>query len=845
MGGSTTPILAALVIQLGLGLAVFQANPHRKTNQCFLFLSLAAAGWLGSLYFAFITKSPVVAERAIRTAFAFATLVPAGFNILRLSIRERRGGWPIILRQSRLWLLVSAAAVCLCLTKFFLSGAVIQPLSNHGLASARPIYGPGFIGFIVHTAFFIVSIAILIFTYIRDLRQLSGGERTELAFILIGVTSTIVFSILTNTVLRLFVEPTQLIWFAPFRPVVFSLVIGYGIATRKIMDVGLFLRRVMSYLLLTVYLLALYAGVWWLVATVLGSSLSSSHPIAHIAAAIVIAFAMAPARGISQRFAERLFISEHGLDFRATVSKAAKILSSVTTLSDLLERFANTVAGAVGTDRVFILLPDKHGFAQQYPVVQPGARLGRLELSREQATIAQLEAARGPIVLGELHRARPTPQLERVMAQLFFLPVAVAIGIFSRDHLAGVMLLGPRVSGRIYGSVEQSALQVLCGQLAVAIENARLFTEVQNAKIYNETLLENLTTGVIAAGLDERITVFNNEAGQITELNPREIEDQSLDKLPPPLRDTLRETLRPGQSQDNGELVLRPDDRSVVVRTSSSIFHGQGGEMLGALMVLTDITALKRLELQIRRSDRLASLGTLSAGMAHEIKNPLVSIKTFAQLLPERYQDSDFRDTFSNLIGHEIDRIDSLVNQLLRFARPAKPHLQPMHVNDVLEKSLLLVGHRLYQKDIKLTRSWEANVDTIRADADQLEQVFLNFFLNAMDAMKTGGELSINTQIRTDEEWISPLTQSNGETREILRVTIRDSGEGIRSEDIPHVFDPFFTTKDYGTGLGLSVVHGIIQEHGGQIEVESELTKGTAFHILLPLVRFAQGVVAA
>jgi signal transduction histidine kinase len=262
-------------------------------------------------------------------------------------------------------------------------------------------------------------------------------------------------------------------------------------------------------------------------------------------------------------------------------------------------------------------------------------------------------------------------------------------------------------------------------------------------------------------------------------------------------------------------------------------------------MVLTDVTALKRLELQIRRSDRLASLGTLSAGMAHEIKNPLVSIKTFAQLLPERYDDSDFRDTFSNLIGHEIDRIDSLVNQLLRFARPAKPHLQPMHVHEILEKSLLLVGHRLYQKDIKLTRSWEANVDTIRADSDQLEQVFLNFFINAMDAMKAGGELNVSTQIRAEDDLLTPMMQSNGDARGILRVTIRDTGEGIRREDLPHVFDPFFTTKDYGTGLGLSVVHGIVQEHGGQIEVESELKKGTAFHILFPLVRFDSKVAAA
>lgn len=268
-------------------------------------------------------------------------------------------------------------------------------------------------------------------------------------------------------------------------------------------------------------------------------------------------------------------------------------------------------------------------------------------------------------------------------------------------------------------------------------------------------------------------------------------------------------------------------------------------------MVLTDVTAIKRLEHQIRRSDRLASLGTLSAGMAHEIKNPLVSLKTFAQLLPERYQDSDFRDTFSNLIGHEIDRIDSLVNQLLRFARPAKPILKPLHAHEILEKALTLVGHRLYQKDIKLQRSWQADVDTIHGDADQLEQVFLNFFLNAMDAMKTKGELSVTTDIRTDEHWVNRRAYGNGESNdkgqapEALLISIRDSGEGIRPEDLAHVFDPFFTTKDYGTGLGLSVVHGIIQEHGGQIEVESELQKGTAFHILLPLVRFESKAAAA
>ena len=845
MIGSTIAILIALLTQLALGAAVFLANRHRKSNQAFLLLSLAAATWLVSLYYILTATTLQAAQIGIREASSAGILIIAMLNLLRLSIGRRDDDWRRILGESRIWLIVAATIVVLCQTKFFLQGVRMSWVGSH--TTPVPIYGQGVY---IYVSYFVGAIAVLGITTWRDLRRTTGSERTEIAFILIGGIAAVVVSLPLSLLLGGFFKPSQLSWFAPFRVVFFSIVVAYGIATRKMMEVGILLRRLISYALLAAYLLALYALVWWLVVTALQSSVTTGHTIAHVTAAVVIAFAMAPARGISQRLAERLFIGSHQLDFRATVSKAAKILASVTTLHDLLDRFANTVAEAVGSDRVFILLPEKQGFSQRYPVVEPGSRY-RLELTHDQATIAELESNREPIVLDELRRIRPTPQLQRVMRQLDSLEVALAMGIFARDHLAGVLLLGARKSGRIYGATEQGALQVLCGQLAVAIENAELFTAVQNAKIYNETLLENLTSGVIAAGTDDLVTVFNNEAGQITGLNSQEMLDASLGALPLELAEPLITTLRTGASQENREIVLRFEPGEVIIRASTSIFHGQDRQVLGALMVLTDITAIKRLELQIRRSDRLASLGTLSAGMAHEIKNPLVSLKTFAQLLPERYQDSDFRDTFSNLIGHEIDRIDSLVNQLLRFARPAKPILKPLHAHEILEKALTLVGHRLYQKDIKLNRSWRADVDTIYGDADQLEQVFLNFFLNAMDAMKTHGELSVKTEIRSDEQWVSTLGSANGESnangqaREALLITIRDSGEGIRAEDIPHVFDPFFTTKDYGTGLGLSVVHGIIQEHGGQIEVESEPQKGTAFHILLPLVRFDSKVAAA
>lgn len=834
MNPATIPLWLALSAQLGLGIAVFRANSKSYANQSFLLVSLILSGWLISLHFAFSATQASEATLWIRNSSASGPLIVNGFNLLRLAILCRDSGWREIWRRSAILVVPSLAVTAFCYTPLFLRYAELR---NGQIPHA--VYGPFFFFYL---GFFAISIVAVITLYVRDLRQTDGMRKVELQFVVAGCAILVALVAFTPV----FVNRDIAVRFAPFRVVIFSLVIAYGIATRKIMDVGFFFRRVTSYAVLTAYLLALYALVWWLVSTASRPLLpGEGRTVAHVAAALAVAFAMAPARGISQRFANRLFIGARSIDFQSTMNQAAGILKSVTTLQDLLDRFAKTIGGAVGTDRVFILLPEKEAYVQHYPAAHLDSDAEELRLNRGDPMISYLQTNQDVLVLDELHRIRKTEELEQAAREMERLRTAVALGFFARQHLAGVMLLGPRLSGRIYGAVEQNALQVLCGQLAVAIDNAQLFTEVENARIYNETLLENLTTGVIAAGADERVTVFNNEAGQITGLKPREIIDHSLDRLPAGLREILCETLHSGKRQENGELVLPLGDHNAVVRASSSIFHGQQGEMLGALVVLTDITALKRLELQIRRSDRLASLGTLSAGMAHEIKNPLVSIKTFAQLLPERYQDSDFRDTFSNLIGHEIDRIDSLVNQLLRFARPAKPVLKPMHVHEVLEKSLQLVGHRLYQKEIKLTRSWQADVDTIRADADQLEQVFLNFFLNAMDAMKHGGVLSVGTEIHAATEWVAAISGTNGDSHEVLRITVRDDGEGIRKEDIPHVFDPFFTTKDYGTGLGLSVVHGIVQEHGGQIEVESELRKGTSFHILLPLVRFAQGVAAA
>jgi len=849
---ATIPILTALTVQFALGALVFHANPRRGSNKCFLLLSSAIVVWLSGLYFGLTASSAGVAEISVRLASIGGVLILTAFNWLRLSMLERQDHCLVVIKRSWVWNLAASGAILFCFTPFFLRGAELGLRPADGPAfGPTPIYG---VAAPLYGIYFAGAGLLVTVNYIRGLKRTAGSERAELGFILIGVASTL-FSVLALYLLRFVVNQGRLIWFAPFRILLFSLIIAYGIATRRIMEIGIFFRRLLSYFVLAAYLVALYSAVLWLVKEGLGPLLHENTSAPYLIAAVVVAFAMAPARGFSQRLADRLFIGSKGLDFRATMGKAAAILSSVTTLHDLLRRFATTIAEAVGTDSVSIYLANKKGeFVRKYPreLPQP-ARLNSF-VSSDGPLVHYLTSHREPLILDELHRVRPTPVIEQVKKRMLDLNAAAALGIYAREHLVGIMLLATRLSGRIYGTMEQDALQVLCGQLAVAVENAELFTEVQNAKIYNDILLENLTTGVVACDADGRITVFNQEAEEIIGL-PKTRHERTINDLPESLRAVILGTFATGSRQEdregsfprtsdsgatstngsNGSNSEREEEDLVYVRASSAVFHGQEGELLGVLMVITDITHLKKMEEQIRRTDRLASLGTLSAGMAHEIKNPLVSIKTFAQLLPERYAESDFRDTFSSLIVHEIGRIDTLVNQLLRFARPSKPLLRSTHVHAVLEKTLTLLQHRLYQKQVNVIRHFEAEPDTISADSDQLEQVFLNFILNAMDAMKRGGDLTVKTAIRTGDVLISRVSADGAKVNEALCVSIRDSGEGINPADIAHVFDPFFTTKDHGTGLGLSVVHGIVQEHGGVIEVESELGKGTTFTIYMPL----------
>jgi len=229
----------------------------------------------------------------------------------------------------------------------------------------------------------------------------------------------------------------------------------------------------------------------------------------------------------------------------------------------------------------------------------------------------------------------------------------------------------------------------------------------------------------------------------------------------------------------------------------------------------------------LRRADRLSSLGLLTAGLAHEIRNPLVAIRTFTQLLPERYEDAEFREGFQGLALKEVDRICGLINDLLSFARPSRPNVAEENLNDVVDSIARILETEAKEKGVEIIRNYDANLPKVWIDREQMKQVFMNVVLNAIQAMKEGGSLFISTRALTKEE--------AGENGVFLQVEIRDTGVGIPEENLEHIFDPFFTSKDEGSGLGLSISHQIVQEHGGYIVVESTVGKGTTFFINLPV----------
>lgn len=385
-------------------------------------------------------------------------------------------------------------------------------------------------------------------------------------------------------------------------------------------------------------------------------------------------------------------------------------------------------------------------------------------------------------------------------------------------------------AGLLFGTVrdiEETRTQAL-RQVSLQLEEAYKKLEERaiqliNVQDYTASILRSITSGVLTVGPDGSVATANPAAERMLSMSEFEMVPKAIGSL---FRDDggisgdvtkVLEGRLPVALRES--TLVTPAGKELHVQVSTSRMRAVGGTVLGAVVTFEDVSDIKALTAQLIRADRLAAMGELTAGVAHEVRNPLGVIRASVQLLEDARCEPSRIFEAAEVIKQEIDRLDRVIKALLDFGRPSKPTLLDTDLMSVLEDVVLFTNRFAKQADVHISLVPENDVPLVSGDPDQLKQVFLNLVTNAVQAMdEGGGEIEITLRCEGD----------------YVLVAVRDTGPGIAPEDVPKVFDPFFTKRAEGTGLGLTIVHRIIDEHGGHIEVEST-REGTEFTVSLPV----------
>lgn len=334
--------------------------------------------------------------------------------------------------------------------------------------------------------------------------------------------------------------------------------------------------------------------------------------------------------------------------------------------------------------------------------------------------------------------------------------------------------------------------------------------DLQDLTLFNRDLIESLPSGLLTTDREGSIMIFNRAAETITGLNRSEVIRQNIKELFP--------FLSPPFDVQRREAIINLNGKQKILGLTISETTNSDGEKTGYICIFQDITHLKRLESELNYKKTLATIGELSANMAHEIRNPLASLKGAIEMLKERKISKEHSERLMDIAINEMDRLNKIITDFLMYSRPSPPEFSLFDLHELLSETLDMVKTNPAVSSIIIKKDFEGRLP-LKGDKQKLRQVFLNLINNAIEAMVDGGELQVNTGINGNH----------------VKIIFKDSGKGISPENIDKVFYPFFTTKEGGTGLGLSIVYRIIEEHNGSIKIDSRPGKGTAFELQLPL----------
>jgi len=607
-----------------------------------------------------------------------------------------------------------------------------------------------------------------------------------------------------------------------------------AIVRYRLMDVEVIIKRGLVYAAAVAAIAAIYAILLQVASRLLLPSADQHNTVIAMLATLVVVLLAGPVKNAIQTALDKVYYRDR-YDYRRALVGFARDLNSDLDLLRLSERLVTRVRETLLVDRIALMLaPLASGSSGDFTTIASagfeggsvpvrlarGADLGTRLMGRH------IVAIDDPIT----QRRVSTEELVawRDAGIHYFVPCV------SKEGTIAVMALGRKPHLEPLSSEDMALLAAVAGQVATALENARLYRElrvkadeVERMREFSESILESLTDGLLVVDTVDRVVRWNPRLEALTGIPRADAVGRPLDQLFD--AEFLAALRRARHDQPAGATLYRtpvemgPSDarHRLLVNVATAPLRTPSGATAGTIVVLEDITGRVQLEEQLQISEKMASIGLLAAGVAHEVNTPLTGISSFTQMLLEQAEPDDPRTRLLEKIERQTFRAAKIVNGLLNLARPARVDRGPVDLHAVVSDVLSLLEHQFKTGRIQVRKEFAPRAPVVEGSEYKLQQVFLNLFLNARDAMPKGG-------------WLTIATRASGDA---AVVEVADTGSGIAPEHLSRIYDPFFTTKaiGQGTGLGLSITYGILQEHGGSIACESAVGQGTRFQVTLPL----------
>ena len=629
--------------------------------------------------------------------------------------------------------------------------------------------------------------------------------------------------------------------------ILLPLTFSWAIVRYRLMDTDLIFKRGMAYTLASVLILGGYFGIIALVSIMVHMRLPDAVREWGFAIAILATAAVfEPLRRRIQGWVDRAF-DRHRYDYRKALVEFGRGLSSETDLHALLlsivEQLPRTllvarVAVFMAQDAGGLRLAASHGLPDEVSSAQDNLALGFLNFDKAQD--------HSHIFIENAQAAVHLPEAQQRTAALldlnYYLPCRIAQSqaagqpqsVAAPSRTIAVIGLGRTLGGDFLSSEDVELLESLASYIGIAIQNASLYarleekiTEFERLKEFNENIVESINVGIFAIDLDDRIESWNAQMEAMYAFSRAEAIGQELRSVFPPEFIEAIEGFR-GEQGVHHLYKFRLTTRAGELRTANIAIApllSRDFVPVGRIVLVDDITERVTLETQLAQADKLSSIGLLAAGVAHEINTPLAVIASYSQMLAKQLKGDVRLGPVLDKITQQSFRAAEIANGLLNFSRTSTTEFRSTNLNQVIRDTLSLLEHQFKTAQILVELDLADDLPPIHGNPGKLQQVFLNLLLNAKDAMPGGGRLRVATHVNDHVE-----------------AHISDSGSGIAPEHLKRIYDPFFTTKTMpgdkrGTGLGLSVSYGIIQEHAGKIHVESAVGAGTTFHLEFPLLR--------